>query len=167
MRRQISPMELDHLFHRIGTAIWHLQNVENSLVPLIIIKGIAVEPNTLEESEALRHEAKLIKLTLGKLIGRLTELELVESDFIERLRAFNNERKWVVHNSVFESGDHLYTEFGRNQFFSRIERFVEEAESIHKHIGELVVEYSIVKGISRTEIKARASDEIARLKGET
>ena len=87
MRRQINEIELDYLFHRIGTAIWHLQNVEDSLIPLIIIKGIAVEPNSLEESEALRHEAKLKKLTLGKLIGRLTELDLVESDFIERLRA--------------------------------------------------------------------------------
>ncbi len=167
MRRQINPMELDYLFHRIGTAIWHLQNVEDSLIPLIIIKGIAVEPNSLEESEALRHEAKLKKLTLGKLIGRLTELDLVESDFIERLREFNNERKWVVHNSVRESGDHLYTESGRNQFFSRIERFVDEAECIHKHIGELVIEYSVEKGMSRTEIEARASKEIARLKGET
>ncbi|WP_290516663.1 hypothetical protein [Alcanivorax sp.] len=167
MRRQINEIELDYLFHRIGTAIWHLQNVEDSLIPLIIIKGIAVEPNSLEESEALRHEAKLKKLTLGKLIGRLTELDLVESDFIERLREFNNERKWVVHNSVRESGDHLYTESGRNQFFSRIERFVDEAESIHKHIGELVIEYSVAKGMSRIEIEARASKEIARLKGET
>jgi hypothetical protein len=167
MRRQISPRELDYLFHRIGTAIWHLQNVENSLVPLIIIKGIAVDLNSIEESEALRLEAKFNKLTLGKLIGKLTELDLVEPEFIERLRAFNDERKWVVHNSVFESGDHLYTESGRSQFFSRIERFVNEAENLHKYIGELVVEYSVTKGMSREEIEARALEEIGRLRGET
>ena len=44
---------------------------------------------------------------------------------------------------------------------------MDEAESIHKHIGELVIEYSVAKGMSRIEIEARASKEIARLKGET
>lgn len=166
MRRQISPEELDYLFHRIGTAVWHLQNVENSLVPLIIIKGIAVELNSLSESSALKHKAKPNKLTLGQLIGKLTELDLVEAELIQRLREFNNERKWVVHNSVFESGDHLYTDAGRNKFFTRLEWFVDEAVALHKHIGELVVEYSVSKGMRREQIQAHAVNEIRQLKGE-
>lgn len=166
MRRQISPEELDYLFHSIGAAIWHLQSVENALVPLIIFKGVVVEPNSVTESEALDLEAKFKALPLGKLIGKLVELKLVSSDLIERLRAFNNERKWIVHNSVFESGDHLYTDTGRNRVFSRLEAFIAEAIALHKHIGELIIEYSISKGITRDQIESHAISEIKRLKGE-
>ncbi len=165
MRRQISSDELDYLFNRIGAAIWHLQNVENALVPLIIIKGIAIELNSIKESVALKHEAKLSKLTLGMLIGKLKEMDIVEPDFLERLREFNNERKWVVHNSVFESGDHLYTSDGRDSFFSRIERFLEEAIDLHKHISGLVVEYSVNKGMSPQQIELHTINEIRKLKG--
>ncbi|MBL4583075.1 MAG: hypothetical protein JKX83_00520 [Pseudomonadales bacterium] len=73
MKRQITADELGYLYNRIGASIWHLQHVENALVPYIIIKGIAKALNTLDEATAaLQHETELNKLTLGQLIGRAT-----------------------------------------------------------------------------------------------
>ena len=165
MRRQIGHEELSYLYTQIGRAIWHLQYVENSLVPLIVIKGIAKELNSIEEKVALNHEKKLNKLTLGRLIGKASDLKVIDSSFENRLREFNNERKWIVHNSLFESGDHLYTDQGRNIVFLRIENFIDEAIHLHNFIGELIVEYSVNKGMTRKSINEIAENHISKLKG--
>ncbi len=166
MRRQINEQELAYLYNRIGASIWHLQHVENALVPYIIIKGIAKEPNSLDENEANKHEKELNKLTLGQLIGRGTELSVIEEPLLSKLRAFNNERKWVVHNSTFEHGDKLYTDEGRDFVFSRLDDFVEEAISLHKYIGELLVEYSVKNGLNEECINDIAINHVKELKGE-
>lgn len=166
MRRQILPDELDYLFNRIGTAIWHLQNVEGAIVPFIIVKGIAKELNSLPKRRADELEAKYNKMTLGQLIGQLTNLALVEETLLKRLKTFNSERKWIVHNSVRESGDHLYTLSGRNNFFIRVEAFIEEAISLHHHIGDLLTDYVVSKGASIDQINRIAHSEIRKLKGE-
>jgi len=166
MRRQITQNELAYLYNRIGVSIWHLQHVENSLVHYIIIKGIAKELNSIEKKVALKHEKELNKLTLGQLIGRAKKLGIIEDPLLGRLQAFNNERKWVVHNSIFEHGDQLYTEEGRTFVFSRLDSFVDEAVALHKHIGELMVEYSVSKGMSRQGIEEVALSHIRKLKGE-
>ena len=165
MRRQIDEYELEYLYNRIGASIWHLQHVENALVPYIIMKGIAKELNSLEAEEARRHEEELNRLTLGQLIGRATKLNVISEPLLTRLREFNNDRKWVVHNSIFEHGDDLYTDEGRAYVFSRLDRFVNEATSLHKHIGDLVVEYSVSKGMPENEINQIAIDKINKLKG--
>lgn len=166
MRRQINEYELAYLYNKIGASIWHLQYVENALVPYIIVKGVAKELNSLPEKEAFKHEAELNKLTLGQLIGKAAKLDVFDEKFLGRLRGFNNERKWIVHNSIFEHGDTLYTDEGRNFVFSRFDGFVEEAISLHKQIGDLMVEYCVSKGMSKKDISQVAIDQIKKLKGE-
>lgn len=166
MRRQINSDELGHLYKQIGEAIWHLQHVENALVPFIIIKGIAKEPNSLEEAVALKHQKELNKLPLGILIKRVTKLNILEEPLLNRIRRFNDERKWIVHNSVFESGDQLYTDSGRNAVFTRINEFIEEARFIYKSLGKLLMDYTISKGMDEKEINEVAINHIRKLKGE-
>lgn len=165
MRRQINSNELAHLFHRIGSAIWHLQNVEGAIVPFIIIKGMAQELGTLTENEGSKLEAQFNKLTLGQLIRELENKELLEYDYLIRVKAFNKERKWIVHNSVRESGDNLYTENGRNDFFDRIESFIDEAINLHKLFGNLLTEYAVSKGANLEEINQTVESELRKLKG--
>lgn len=166
MRRQINPDELNYLYLKIGEAIWHLQYVENALVPFIIIKGIAIELNSLEETEALEHKRKLKKLTLGQLIGRAHKLNLLDEELSNKLKTFNQERKWLVHNSIFESGDELYTDHGRDNVFQKIENFIKEARMLHGHINESIVDYCVNKGMSREEINRIAQNQISKLKGD-
>lgn len=166
MRRQINSDELAYLFNQIGKSVWHLQHVENALVPYIVIKGIAKELNSLEESVARKHERDLNKLPLGTLIGKAVEMGILQDPLLTRLRTFNNERKWIVHNSIFESGDLLYTDQGRSAVFTRINKFIAEAIFLHKHIGELIVEYSVSRGMDRKTIDAIAQNQIRKLKGE-
>lgn len=165
MRRQINADELQYLYSRIGKAIWHLQYVESALVPFIIIKGIVKEPNSINKTVALDHERALNKLTLGQLIGKAQQLDVLEEQLQNRLEKFNIERKWLVHNSIRESGDHLYTGKGRDNVFTRIEEFIEEAIALQKSIGELMVEYCVSKGMSERQLEQIAVNQLQRLKG--
>lgn len=166
MRRQIDSAELNYLYTKIGEAIWHLQHVENVIASFILMKGIAKELNSLSKNDALKHEKRLNKLPLGTLISEAENLNIFEQIVVERIKIFNKERKWVVHNSIFESGSDLYTDSGRNKIFARIEAFVSEAMSLHRHIGELAVEYSVSKGMDKQQIYDTANNYIKVLKGD-
>lgn len=49
MRRQINSDELHYLYTKLGQAVWHLQYVEDALVPFIIIKGVAKKINSIKK----------------------------------------------------------------------------------------------------------------------
>ncbi len=166
MRRQIDSKELNYLYSKIGEAIWHLQHVENVIASFVFMKGIAKELNSISKCDALKHEKRLNKLTLGNLIGEAEKFGIFEHTDVERIKSFNKERKWVVHNSIFESGNDLYTDSGREEIFARIEDFVSEAMTLHKHIGELTVEYSVSKGMKKQQIYDAASNYLKNLKGD-
>lgn len=166
MRREINSSELHYLYSKIGEAIWHLQYVENTLASYILYKGIAKELNSLSESEALKQQKRLNKLPLGRLISEAKERAIFDEKTLIRIRSFNHERKWVVHNSIFESGHNLYTDAGRNYIFARLESFANEAISLHKHIGELTVNYAVSKGKNKKQIYETANQQIMELKGE-
>jgi len=70
MRRLINSDELDYFYKIIGKSIWHLQYVEDALIKMIFIKGIAKEKGAIQEAEANKILSKLNKLTLGQLIKR-------------------------------------------------------------------------------------------------
>ena len=166
MRRQINSEELSYLYAKIGESIWHLQHVENVIASIILIKGIAKEMNSLSKSEALTHEKRLNRQPLGNLISESESLNVFDEKLLNRIKIFNKERKWIVHNSIFESGSELYTDTGRDVIFSRIELFVNEAQSLHNYIGALTVKYTVSKGMSKKEIYDTANNSIAELKGE-
>lgn len=100
------------------------------------------------------------------MIGKAQELDVLNETLLNRLRNFNNERKWLVHNSIFESGNDLYTSDDRNQLFQRIESFIVEAQLLHKYIGEDIIEYSVGLGMPREKIYEIATNKIKKLKGE-
>jgi len=131
------------------------------------MKGIAKELNSLGHIDAKKHENRPNKLPLGRLIGEAEKYEIFEKDEFDRIRSFNEKRRWVVHNSIFESGSDLYTDSGRDEVFSKLEAFVNEAKLLHSDIGKLVVEYSASKGMSKQKIYDIANNHIAKLKGET
>ena len=137
---------MHYFYTKVGEAIWHLQHVENNIAAFILIKGIAKELNSLPESEAIKHQNRLNKLTLGQLIGESEKFEILSEDLLLRVKSFNNERKWVVHNSVNESGHELYTDSGREYVFNKILCFIEEAIALNKAVESELLQYSVSKG---------------------
>jgi len=162
MRRLINVDELDYFYKIIGKSIWHLQYVEDALIKMIFIKGIAKEKGAFQEPEANKLLSKLNKLTLGQLI----ELQVTSPELIERLTALNKDRKWLVHNSWRESGEGLYTDTGRQYFFNRCEAFIEKSLALQKAIQEDLMDYTISKGATRDTLYGIAHKKLNKLMGE-
>ena len=116
--------------------------------------------------EINQQKKKLNKCTLGQLIYKVEKLNIVDIDLLNKLKDFNNSRKWIVHNAWRESGEDLYTDQGRNRFFKNCELFINNAISLHKEIQDELVIYSIQKGISKDKIFSIAETKIKKLKGE-
>lgn len=165
MRRKINDKELHFFYAKVGKAIWHLQHVENNIANFILIKGLAKELDSLSESEANKHIKRLKKLTLGQLIGETEKHEIMSEELLFRVKEFNKERKWIVHNSAHESGHELYTDEGREYVFNKISSFIDEAITINKAVENELIHYSVNKGQSLEKIEKMATDHVNKLKG--
>ena len=166
MPRLINASELEYFYKIIGKSIWHLQYVEDALIKMIFIKGIAKEKGAIKEAEANKILSKLNKFTLGQLIKRAIELQATSPELIEKLAALNKDRKWLVHNSWRESGEGLYTDSGRQYFFDRCEAFIDESLALQKAIQEDLMEYTVSKGVSPETLYGIAYKKLNKLMGE-
>ena len=165
MRRQINSEELAILYNKIGQAIWFSQYLESALAQYIVLKVLAKEVGEFTEAEANRHQVRLNKQPLGRLIAEAESLSVLDDIPLNRLRNFNERRKWVVHNSTREDGVELYTSEGRKSVFDRLETFIHEAQDLHKFIGDQIVEYCVSRGKNKKTIYDDAEKHIAKLRG--
>jgi hypothetical protein len=167
MRRQILPEELNYFYQKTGEAIWHLQYVEEFIVKLYIIKEVIKEPGSLTEARVEIELKKFNKLPLGPLIKLLENSKIVSQILIDKLNHFNQERKWIVHNSNRENGELLYTDEGKYYFLERITKFTELALELQKNIDKEVVKYTIENaGVDEAFINSEAYNRLAELQGE-
>lgn len=165
MRRRISQDELSYLYHRIGKAVWHLQYVEEVLGYLYIIKGVIAEPYSMSEEDAEEKLRKTQTNTLGSLLTVIEKRNLVKDPLLTDLKNFNQVRRWLIHKSLIESGDDLYTDSGRKRVFDRIGNFIGEAIRLQKQVSSEITSYCVSKGISEAWINAKAEHEIRKLRG--
>lgn len=164
-RRPINSEELSFFYQKIGEAIWQLQYVEIFLTQLYFIKAIAKLPDTVKKEDVYIHMLELEKKTLGQLIGLIEGKNIAKKAFIDKLKDFNNKRKWVVHNSNREHGKMLYTEDGRSYFIQEIHKFINFAIDIQKEIEQELLQYTQNFGIDVEEIKNNATKIIDDLQG--
>lgn len=165
MRRRINQDELTYLYHRIGKAVWHLQYVEEALGYLYIIKGVVVEPYSISKEDAEQKLRKTQTNTLGSLLAAIEKRSLIKDPLLTDLKDFNKVRRWLIHKSLIESGDDLYTESGRKRTFDTIEKFIKEAVRLQKRVSSETTTYCASKGISETWINSKAKHEIRKLRG--
>lgn len=165
MRRRISPDELSYFYHRIGKAVWHLQYVEEALGYLYIVKGVIVEPHSMSEEDAEQKLRKTQTNTLGSLLTAIEKRNLIKDSLLTDLKDFNKVRRWLIHKSIIESGDDLYTDSGRKRTFDRIEKFIKEAVRLQKQVSSETTNYCVSKGISESWINFKAETDIRKLRG--
>lgn len=75
-------------------------------------------------------------------------------------------RNGLVHRSVNQDGDKLYTSEGRTSVFGRLKTLMEDMLSGKNLISAEVAAFCAEHGISATKIEATALQKIAGLKGE-
>ena len=147
--------------------MWHLQYVEEALTYLYFIQGILVAPFSMSEEDSTQKLKQIQKKTLGSLLNMIEKKNLIKDFLLTDLKNLNNERRWLIHKSLIENGDDLYTGTGRNCVFDRIEKFIREGIRLHKQVSSETTKYCVSKGISEAWISSTAKNEIRKLKSET
>ena len=166
MRREISPDELAFFYRATGEAIWQLQYVEEALCKFYLMYCIHFACNGINRENHERELKKISKKTLGQLIGLLESTNHVAEKMLSDLKEFNSVRKWIVHNSMRENGNDLYTDQGRKDFAHKVLNFTNMATAIHKSISDSLMSIVTASGYAtEKEILKVADSEIAQLKG--
>ena len=120
MQRQISEDELAKLYHDIGACIWQIQYLEDVLHTFLTMKVELKEPGRVLQKEAMALLAKHRRATLGTSIRTAEVNNALRQELIDQLRSLKDERDWLVHRSMHQDGENLYTDSGRGTVFARL-----------------------------------------------
>ena len=165
MRRQLTPEELDMLYRHVGRCIWHIQYLEDVLHTFLTMKVEIREPGRLTEQEARSLLAKHRRASLGTALGAAEKHSALPNTLLAELRSLKEERDWLVHRSMNQDGESLYTDRGRDTVFSRLEVLMDRTVLLK---GLLLAETEAVcagHGISAVQQELLARQQIAALKG--
>jgi hypothetical protein len=167
MRRQISRDELDSLYRAVGKAIWKLQYLEDVLHSAIALKVDLREGHGLSESEAWAALSNRRKLTLGRAIQIAEDKQVFPDELLIALREFKEKRDWLVHRSVHENSEDLYTDEGRARVFLRLSDILDAATALRDGLAEdLHAFHESHGGADRERVEQMTASRLARLRGE-
>lgn len=166
MRRQMTPDELDDLFRCIGRNIWHIQYLEDVLHIFLTMKIEIGAPGRITEKEAQILLAKHRRATLGTALRTAERNKALPECIMARLRILKEERDWLVHRSMNQEGDALYTAEGRNTVFTRLEEILDMTLSAKEQILVECQAFCSSHGIDAEATERIARLQIAKLKGE-
>tara|TARA_R110002167_G_scaffold296423_1_gene500853 strand:- start:97 stop:603 length:507 start_codon:yes stop_codon:yes gene_type:complete len=168
VQREVTQSELEFFYIQTGEAIWQLQFFEEGLCKFYIILCVHFNCSGIDKENADIKLKQMNRKTLGQLIGLLEKTNKVPDSMLTDLKAFNELRKWVVHNSIRENGHDLYTDKGRESFALQMLKFTGMATTLHKSIrNTLMVLVTKAGYATQDSILKSANAEIDRLKGYT
>lgn len=166
VRRQISADELATLYHDIGACIWQMQYLEDVLHTFLTMKVELKEPGKVPAEEAMALLAKHRRATLGTSIRTAETNNALPQELVHQLRLLKEERDWLVHRSMHQDGENLYTDSGRNAIFTRLSVLQDEISHLKAEIMNQVESFCSGHGLSSAQASSLAAKQITALRGE-
>lgn len=166
MRRQISEDELATLYHDIGACIWQMQYLEDALHTFLTMKVELKEPGKVPAKEAMAFLAKHRRATLGTSIRIAETNNALPQELIDQLLVLKEERDWLVHRSMHQDGENLYTDSGRDTIFMRLSVLQDGITRLKTEIVKEIEMLCSSHGLSSAQAASLAADKIAALRGE-
>jgi hypothetical protein len=168
VQRQMNAEELDFFYRRIGAALWHIQYLEDVLVTFLVAvlvdqRRSSGESVAQDDAEALLAQKR--KVTLGPLIQTCISQKVIPLPLQARFDLFKEERHWLVHRSMVESGDELYSDAARDAVFRRIITVQQEAIALKKLVVSDFESWMSARGVDPQAAQRLAEESIRKLKG--
>jgi hypothetical protein len=158
--------ELADFYRMIGAAIWHIQYFEDVLTSFLSAKLIKEQQNAgqvIPEKNAHALLAKNRRITLGPLIKLCAEKGIIRPEHQKQFEVFKENRHWLVHRSMVEIGDGLYSESDREAVFKRIDIIRNEAISLKKLVvGDFDI-WLTTHGVDVTAAQQQAEAAVRKL----
>lgn len=161
VRRQVTADELSALYQQIGACIWQLQYLEDALHTFLTMKVELKQPGVVSESEARAILAKRRRATLGSSIRFAEANDALPATLIERLLQLKDNRDWLVHRSMHEHGDALYTDDGRSFVSQRLGNILGETLAIKAEVVDRLMAFCGSHGLSSAQAIADAERQVA------
>jgi len=160
--------ELAEFYCLVGGALWHIQYLEDALVNFLSLKLLherrcAGTTVTIEEAQAFLSERR--RLTFGPLVESCASRKVIRLEHQPRFETFKQERHWLVHRSMVESGDHLYGDSTRSAVFARIDAIREESIYLKKLVVSDLETWSAAHGVDTEAAQRKAEAAVRKLKG--
>ncbi|MEA5410768.1 hypothetical protein VB737_03215 [Synechococcus sp. BA-120 BA3] len=166
MRREITSNELAALYGSVGRCIWHIQYLEDVLHTHLTLKVEIREPGRVTAAEAHELLAKHRRASQGTALGTAEKHGVLQSELLAELRTLKDERDWLVHRSMHQDGNSLYTDEGRNAVFSRLEALMQKSLHLKSKVIAETEAFCTGHGISSEQTEKLAREKIARLRGD-
>ena len=166
MKRAPTPDEVDALYRKIGLGVWHLQHLEYALHVLLTTKVDVKVPGSMP-AEAVRaafhgHTRK----TLGAALRTAKDNAALPQTLQSELDAFLTERNWLIHRSIDDHAEGMFSEEGRRSAMTRLDQFVSEAQRLKELVIADFSAYAQSQGVSLSKATSAAHEQVARLRGE-
>ena len=159
--------ELAEFYRLIGSAIWHIQYLEDALVNFLVMK-LGYERRCAGEEFSLEHAQALLlkkrRMTFGPLLDSCFSRKVIRPEHMARFTTFREERHWLVHRSVFESGDGLYQQAERRATFERIDAIREESILLKKIVATDLEAWSAAHGVDTDAAAQQAQAAMQKLR---
>lgn len=158
----MTPDELHEIFAAIGSAVWHLQFLEDVLVTYLTMRLRLTSRASKERGYQIL--AKERQRTLGSLLTEARKAGLVHGDVAEGFKALLDERNWLIHRSMNDVNDHLYSSAGRDAFLFRVRELADQAIILKKALVDDTIEFCKQNGVDvcRAEAEAVARHRVLR-----
>lgn len=114
-----------------GLAMYRAQCVEQSIVQLLIFFDffnehvVNFENHEKWEVDFDRFDNALSKKTMGRLLGAIKELDVLDSDIESTLSLALKKRNWLAHQYFVDRALDFINEAGRNKMIKELEEAIE------------------------------------------
>jgi len=153
--RPINAEDVSLLNSRIGSTVWQIQALEDTLAHFITI-ALKVTDRSKAINEAEKVLGDVRGLTLGRLIGEIKTSTQLPGGFEDSLKAFLNERNWLIHRIWRLHHTDIYNTDRFSSLLERIDKLAEEAKRFNHMFADMLEKYVVLKGVSREFIDNEA-----------
>ena len=138
------------LYCLVGEALWKTQIVEQALSHSITLKLNPAATKEHADEFLKRHQS----YTLGKAIKVTIKEKLYDLSLQDELKAFLDQRNWLVHKAMPESQHGLNWEDKKEELFQKIKSISDTAERIQREIEYDMINFCSSMGKDMSKILA-------------
>jgi len=157
----INAEDVSLLNSRIGSTVWQIQALEDTLAHFITIAlKVTDRSKAMDEAEKVLGDVR--GLTLGRLVGEIkTSIQLPEG-FEESLKTFLDERNWLIHRIWRLHHTDIYHADRFSLLLKRIDKLADESKKFNHIFADMLERYVVSKGVSREFIDNEAEKTLKK-----
>ena len=153
-KTNLANQDVASLYCLIGEAVCMIQHLEGALSVSITLKKDVKYPHSMSMEEAEDHLKKYQSYPLGKAIQIAKKTSLYSDTLYSDLKAFLEERNWLVHKFLHHNLDDMNITSARDRLLHRIKAISSKAKMLQGTIEADLITFSESVGMDMSRVRA-------------